>query len=201
MGSSTGRRRNPPAVVVVTGPSGAGKGTLIDRLVERVDGLRPAVSATTREQRPGEVDGVHYWFKTAEEFDRLVAEDAFIEWVPYVGNRYGTLRSELDRIAALGAVPVLELEIEGAARVRDEVPGAVTIFVDSPLDELERRLRERATESSGEVRDRVEIAREQKRRAHEFDHVVENDDLERATDELAAIVRRRLATAGTISRP
>jgi guanylate kinase len=188
-------------VLVITGPSGAGKGTLIQHLLERVDGLRLAVSATTREQRPGEVDGVHYWFKTNEEFDRLVAEGAFLEWVPYVGNRYGTLRSELDRIAALGDVPVLELEIEGAERVGAEVPNAVTIFVDAPLDELERRLRDRATESSGDIRERVAIAREQQRHASRFDYVVRNDRLERAVDEIAAIAERELAAAGTISRP
>ncbi len=198
MGSSTNRSL---PVVVITGPSGAGKGTLIQRLLGRVRGLRLAVSATTREQRPGEVDGVHYWFKTNEEFDRLVAEDAFLEWVPYVGNRYGTLRSELDRIGSLGEVPVLELEIEGAARVGSEVPNAVTIFVDAPVDELERRLRERATESSGDILERVAIAREQRRHAPRFDHVVENDRLERAVDEIAGVVERELAAAGTIPRP
>ena len=198
MGSST--NRNLP-VVVITGPSGAGKGTLIQRLLGRVRGLRLAVSATTREQRPGEVDGVHYWFKTNDEFDRLVAEDAFLEWVPYVGNRYGTLRSELDRIGSLGEVPVLELEIEGAARVGAEVPNAVTIFVDAPVDELERRLRERATESSGDILERVAIAREQRRHAPRFDHVVQNDRLERAVDEIAAVVQRELTAAGTIPRP
>jgi guanylate kinase len=188
-------------VVVITGPSGAGKGTLIQRLLERVDGLQLAISATTREQRPGEVDGVHYWFKSNEEFDRLVREGAFLEWVPYVGNRYGTLRSELDRISSFGAVSVLELEIEGAERVGSEVPNAVTIFVDAPLDELERRLTERATESSGDIRERVEIAREQQRHAPRFDYVVQNDRLEGAVDEIAAIVERELAAAGTISRP
>jgi guanylate kinase len=190
-----------PRAIVITGPSGAGKGTLIRRLLARVEGLRLAVSATTREQRPGEVDGVEYWFLTDEEFDRRVEAGEFLEWVPYVGNRYGTLRSELERIAAEGAVPVLELEIEGAARVRDEVTGAVTIFVDAPLDELERRLRDRATESSGDIRDRVAIAREQKRHAGEFHHVVENDRLEAAVEELAVLVERELAAAGTIPRP
>ena len=202
MGSSTGREGSRPLpVLVITGPSGAGKGTLIQELLGRIPGLRLAVSATTREQRPGEVDGVHYWFKSNDEFDRLVREGAFLEWVPYVGNRYGTLRSELDRIASLGDMPVLELEIEGAARVGDEVPNAVTIFVDAPLDELERRLRDRATESSGDILERVALAREQRRHASRFDHVVQNDRLERAVEEIAAVVQRELAGAGTISRP
>jgi guanylate kinase len=198
LGSSTNRAL---PVLVITGPSGAGKGTLIQQLLARVPRLRLAVSATTRDQRPGETDGVEYWFLSEEEFERRVRAGDFLEWVPYVGSRYGTLRSELDRIAALGDVPVLELEIEGAAHVRDEVPGAVTVFVDAPLEELERRLRERATESSGDIRERVEIAREQKRRCDEFDHVVVNDSLDRAAGDLATIVDRELAAAATMPRP
>ena len=163
--------------------------------------LELAVSATTRERRPTEVDGVHYWFKTNTEFDRLVAEEGLLEWVEYVGNRYGTLRSEIDRIHGEGRAPLLDLEIEGALHVRDTVPGAVTVFVDAPLEELERRLRARATESSGQIDDRLRIAREQKRFAGEFDHVVVNDELERAAAELERIVDGELAAAATISRP
>lgn len=183
-------------VFVVTGPSGAGKGTLEQALLERRPDFELAVSATTRPQRPGERAGVHYHFLASEEFDRLIADDGFLEWVSYVsGHRYGTLRSEIDRIRALGKVPLLDLEIEGARRVRDEVPDAVTIFVDAPLTELERRLTERATESSGEIGERVELARRQKTAAGEFDHVIENDVLERAVAELLRIVRLELAAA------
>jgi guanylate kinase len=179
---------------VITGPSGAGKGTLIQRLVARVPKLGLAVSATTRERRPGEVHGRDYWFLSEEEFDRSVAEGAFLEWVPYVsGRRYGTLRSELERIAGEGHTPVLELELEGALRVRDDVPGSVTIFIDAPLAELERRLQERATESTGEIGERVALARRQKQQSAEFHHVVVNDDVERAAGELTAIVTDELA--------
>ena len=178
-------------VFVITGPSGAGKGTLIERLVARVPDLGLAVSATTRERRPGEEHGREYWFLSEDEFTREVEEDAFLEWVSYVSTRrYGTLRSELDRIAAEGKAPVLELELDGALRVRDEVPGSVTIFIDAPLDELERRLRERATESTGEIEDRVALARRQKEKAGEFAYVVVNDDVDRAAEELIAIVSR-----------
>jgi guanylate kinase len=179
---------------VITGPSGAGKGTLIRRLIAGVPDLALAVSATTRERRPGEEDGRDYWFLSEEEFDRHVAEGAFLEWVTYVsGHRYGTLRSELDRILSEGHSPVLELEIEGALHVRDDVPGSVTIFIDAPLAELERRLRERATESTGEIGGRVALARRQKTKAPEFHHVVVNDDVERAAAELTGIVTAELA--------
>ena len=185
---------------VVTGPSGAGKGTLIQLVLPRFPELALAVSATTREQRPGEEDATHYWFLDRDEFDRRVEAGDFLEWVDFVGNRYGTLRSEIDRIHARGRVPLLDLEIEGARHVRSEVPGAVTIFVDAPLDELERRLRSRATESAGEIEERVALAAEQRALAGEFDYVVENDDRERAADECVEIVERELAAAATMAR-
>jgi guanylate kinase len=184
-------------VFVVTGPSGAGKGTLVKALLERFDQLEHTVSATTRERRPGEEHGREYWFLSPDEFEARVAAGDFLEHVEFAGNRYGTLRSELDRITDRGHVPVLELEIEGARNVRDQIPGAVPVFVTAPLDELEARLRERATENSGEIGERLAIARRQLAQAGEFEHVVANDDLARAVEELAAIVGRRLG-AGSI---
>jgi guanylate kinase len=192
----------PRPVFVVTGPSGAGKGTLIKGLVERMSGLEVAVSATTRPQRPGEADGHDYWFLSDDEFTRRVEADEFLEWVPYVsGRRYGTLRSEIDRIAGDDQVCVLELELEGALRVQDEVPRSVTIFIAADVDELERRLRDRATESTGEIDERIALARDQLERAHEFRYMVRNDDIERATAALAAIVDCELAYAATMARP
>jgi guanylate kinase len=126
-------------VFVVTGPSGAGKGTLIELVLPRFAELAVAVSATTRAQRPGEEDGVHYWFLTRAEFDRRVDAGEFLEYVDYVGNRYGTLNSEIDRLLAQGKAPLLELETEGALRVKRRTSGAVTIFVTAPVEELERR--------------------------------------------------------------
>jgi guanylate kinase len=188
-------------VFVVTGPSGAGKGTLIKGLLERVDGLEVAVSATTRPQRPGEVDGRDYWFLSDDEFTRRVDAGEFLEWVPYVsGRRYGTLSSEIDRIGRDGAVCILELELEGALKVQRDVPGSITIFIAADVDELERRLRERATESTGEIGERIALARRQLERAHEFRYMVRNDDLERATAALAALVECELALAGTMPR-
>ena len=189
-------------VFVITGPSGAGKGSLISALAARVPQLEVAVSATTRERRPGELDGRDYWFLSEGEFARRVETGDFLEHVTYVsGHRYGTLRGELERIFSSGRVPVLELEIEGALAVRDELSDSVTIFVTVPsFDELARRLRERATESIGEIGERLALAESQLRRADEFAHVVVNDDFERALDELAGIVGREL-TAGTMSQP
>ena len=190
-----------PTVLVVTGPSGAGKGTLIRELVERVPEIEVTVSATTRERRRGEEDGREYWFLSDADFMDGVARGEFLEHVEYVsGHRYGTLRSELDRIAGNGHVPLLELETEGALDVKDEVPGAVTIFISARVDELERRLRERATESSGEIDERIELARKQLEQAGEFDYVIENDDLERAVDELTTLVRGLLSPAATMPR-
>jgi guanylate kinase len=189
-------------VFVVTGPSGAGKGTLIRGLVERVPGLEVAVSATTRPQRPGEADGQDYWFLSDDEFTRRVGADEFLEWVPYVsGRRYGTLRSEIERITGDDLVCVLELELEGALRVQDEVPQSVTVFIAADVEELERRLRGRATESTGEIGERIALARRQLERAHEFRYMVRNDDLERATTALTALVECELVRAGTMARP
>jgi guanylate kinase len=200
LASSTGN----PLVVVVTGTSGAGKGTLEKMLLKRMpDVFELAVSATTREQRPGEQHGREYYFITPESFARLVEDDEFLEYVdlPW-GARSGTLRSEIERIQARGKVPLLDLETEGALRVQETIPGAVTIFVDAPtFEELERRLRARATESSGEIQVRLDLARKQQEQKGRFDYVIVNDDVERAADELTGIVRRKLQTAGTMSRP
>jgi guanylate kinase len=190
-------------VLVVTGTSGAGKGTLEKMLLERMPELELAVSATTRDQRPGEENGREYWFITPQTFERLVAEDEFLEYVdlPW-GARSGTLRSEIDRIQSNGRVPVLDLETDGAVRVQETIPGAVTIFVDAPtFAELERRLRERARDSSGEIQVRLDLARKQQRQKDRFDYAIINDDVERAADELTGIVRRELQAAGTMSRP
>jgi guanylate kinase len=190
-----------PTVLVVTGPSGAGKGTLIRELVEQVPGIEATVSATTRERRRGEEDGREYWFLSDDDFVARIARGEFLEEVEYVsGRRYGTLRSEFERIAAKGHVPLLELETAGALRVKGEVPGAVTIFISARVEELERRLRERATESTGEIGERIALARKQLKQAGEFDYVIENDDLERAVDKLTTLVRGLLGATATMPR-
>jgi guanylate kinase len=191
---------------VVTGPSGAGKGTLIRRLVASRPDLAVAVSATTRPRRPGEEDGRDYHFLSDEEFQRRVEAGDFLEHVHYVSaHRYGTLREEVDRILESGRSAVLELETHGAKEVQASSPDAVTIFIQAPsFDELERRLRERATESAGEIGERLDLARRQAREAGDFDHVVTNDDVDRAVAELGTIVDRVLrepSAAGKLSAP
>lgn len=205
MHSSAG---NPPLrgsrqpVIVVTGPSGAGKGTVIRELLRRIDDLELAVSATTRLRRAGEEEGKDYYYLPDADFARRVARGEFLEHVTYVsGQRYGTLRSEIERIASAGHVSVLELETEGALKVAEELPNAVTIFVTAPVAELERRLRERATESAGEIGERLDLAESQLEQANLFDYVVENDDVNTAVEELVRIVRGALAAAGSMSRP
>ena len=188
-------------VFVVTGPSGAGKGTLIRGLLERLLQLEVAISATTRPMRAGEEDGREYRFLGDDEFTALVEDGEFLEWVEYVSHkRYGTLRSEIERIADHGRVCVLELELDGALRVQEDVPGACTIFIAADVDELERRLRERATESTGEIEDRITLARYQLEQAHRFRYMVRNDDVTRAGEVLAAIVEREMILAGTMAR-
>ena len=186
---------------MVTGPSGAGKGTLIQLVLPRFTDLALAVSATTRAQRPGEEDGVHYWFLDEDEFQRRIDGGEFLEYVDYVGNRYGTLNSEIDRLRSEGKAPLLELETEGAQRVKRRVAGAVTVFVTAPVEELERRLTQRATESSGVISERVAKALRQLEERNDFDYVVENDDRQRAADELAEIVARELNGAATMAQP
>jgi len=195
-----------PRLFVVTGPSGAGKGTLIRKLVAARPDLAVAVSATTRPRRPGEEGGRDYHFLSGEEFQRRVDAGAFLEHVDYVsGHRYGTLREEVDRILASGRSVILELETHGAKEVQASIPDAVTIFIEAPtFAELERRLRDRATESAGEIGERLELARRQAEEAGDFDHVVTNDDVGRAVEELGAIVDRALwstSAAGKLSAP
>ena len=187
---------------MITGPSGAGKGTLIRALLPRVPDLELAVSATTRLRREGEGEGRDYYYLSEADFARRVANGEFLEHITYVsGQRYGTLREEVERINREGRITVLELETEGALKVAEELPGVVTVFVTAPRTELERRLRERATESAGEIDERLEVARQQLEVADRFDYVIENDDLERAAAKLAEIVGRLLAPAGTMARP
>jgi guanylate kinase len=188
---------------VVTGTSGAGKGTLEQAILPLVPELELAVSATTRARRPGEVEGRQYYFVDREEFERRLQAGDFLEHVDFEwGQRVGTLWSEIGRIRGKGKAPLLDLETEGALAVKRELPDSVTIFVRAPsFAELKRRLQVRATESGGEIEKRLERAKRQLAQEDEFDHVIVNDEIDRAAEELLGIVQRALGRAGSMSAP
>jgi guanylate kinase len=162
-----------------------GKGTLIKRLLERDPGLQLAVSATTRGPRDSEVNGVDYHFLSGEDFDRRVARGEFLEHAEYAGNRYGTLKSELER-PAQGIV--LEIDVQGARQVRERLPAAKLVFIEPPsFDDLQHRLAARASDQPDQIERRLAAARKELSAAGEFDHRIVNDDLDRAVDELARV--------------
>ena len=169
-----------------------GKGTLIHALLERCPGMQLSVSATTRGPRAGEVNGRDYHFLSAQEFENRVNQDEFVEHAEYAGNRYGTLRSELER-PARGIV--LEIDLQGARQVRNTLPGATQVFIAPPsLEALEHRLRGRASDSEEQIARRLEVAPTELAAKEEFARVVENDDLEAALEELVGL-------AASISAP
>jgi guanylate kinase len=184
-------------VFVVTGPSGVGKGTLIRTVRERMPELELSVSATTRAPRPGERDGVDYHFLSDEEFDRRARAGEFVEHATYAGRRYGTLRSELERRTAAGVPVVLEIEVQGARQVAQTLPDAVRVFIAPPSREaLRARLVGRGTDDPHEVDARLRAAATELAAQDEFPHVVVNDRLEEAVDELAGIVASGMAASG-----
>jgi guanylate kinase len=185
-------------VFVITGPSGVGKGTLIRALRERVPGLELSVSATTRPPREGEVDGRDYHFLASQVFQRRVEAGDFLEHATYSGHRYGTLRSEVDRRLAAGTSVVLEIEVQGARQVRETMPDAVLVFIAPPdPSALRGRLEGRGTDSAGAISRRLRTAELELAAQPEFQHVIVNDEIDRAAGELAEIVRRALeAEAG-----
>jgi guanylate kinase len=179
-------------LIVIAGPSGVGKGTVVRGLRSRVpEGFVLSVSATTRAARPGEVHGTDYAFVSDAEFDRLIRDGELLEWAEIVGHRSGTPRSFVEAQRASGRDVVLEIDVQGAAQVREAVPDALLIFLLPPsFDVLESRLRSRGTETEDRIRERLHTAEWELQQAGWFDHVVVNDDAERAADEVAAIIER-----------
>jgi guanylate kinase len=177
-------------LIVISGPSGVGKDTLIKRLLELDPNLRYSVSCTTRAPRPGEADGVDYSFVSRERFQDLIDEGAFLEHATYNGNQYGTLAERVERERTAGHDVVLKIEVKGAEQVRAKVPDGIFIFVAPPsVDELVKRQIKRNTETSQDMEARRRIATREMEYAARYDHVVINDDLGRAVAEILAIIR------------
>jgi guanylate kinase len=180
-------------VFVITGPSGVGKGTLIRELLSRVPDLELSVSATTRAPREGEVDGRDYHFLTPEQFEQRVEEKDFLEFATYSGNRYGTLRSEVERCLEHGRSVVLEIEVQGAQQVRAAEPDSVQIFIAPPDPAvLRERLIGRGTDSTEAIDDRLKVAEQELAAQDDFDHQIVNSDISRAAGELVEVVRSEL---------
>lgn len=177
---------------VFTGPSGAGKGTLLSRLQEQDDRLFYSISATTRAPRPGETNGVQYYFLSKAEFEEKIAQHAFLEYACYVENYYGTLEAPVNEKLEQGFDVVLEIEVQGAMQVHEKRPDAVMVFIAPPsFEELAARLRGRGTEDEEKVLKRLETAKEELKQQDRFDYVIVNDELDRAVEELRDILAKR----------
>ena len=175
---------------VLTGPSGTGKGTILKEVLEADKKIQLSVSATTRDPRPGEENGVHYWFLTKDEFLRKIEEAAFLEHACYVGNYYGTLEEPVNAQLDAGYDVVLEIEVQGALQIQKKRPDAILIFVAPPsFEELEQRLRGRGTETEDKVLARIEAARDEMEQKCFFDYIIVNDNLQNAIDDVRSIFR------------
>ena len=176
-------------LVVVSGFSGAGKGTVMKRLLEKYDDYALSISVTTRNPRPGEEDGREYFFRKREEFEKLIQEDALIEYAQYVENYYGTPRSYVEEQLQAGRNVILEIEIQGAMKVKKKIPEALLVFVTPPtVEELERRLRDRGTETAQVIADRLARAGEEAKGMDQYDYILVNDTVEECVDHLHQII-------------
>ncbi len=186
------RLMSKPRLIVFTGPSGVGKGTIVKKLFEDPNiqsRVIFSVSATTRAQRTGEQEGLNYFFKTRAEFEQMIQEDALLEWAEFVGNYYGSPKAFVEEALARGKSVFLEIEVQGALQIMSKYSDALTIFLMPPsFIELERRLRERATEPEDILQKRLAKAKEEMLEAENFDHRIVNDDIERAVQELKAAI-------------
>lgn len=181
--------RERGALIIVSAPSGCGKSTLLHRLMEKREKLRFSVSATTRPPREGEVDGRDYFFVDHPTFERMIAEDAFLEHAEYVGNHYGTPKAAVDALLDEGYDVYLDIDVQGAMQIKKLRPETLTIFVTPPsLLELENRLRSRGTDSNEVIRSRLETAERELILKDHYDYVVVNDEVERAASEISDLI-------------
>ena len=172
-------------LVVVSGFSGAGKGTIMKNLMGKYDNYALSVSATTRNPRPGEEDGREYFFRTKEEFEQMIREDQLIEYAQYVENYYGTPKAYVEEQLSAGQDVILEIEIQGAMKVKEKIPEALLVFVTPPtVAELEKRLKGRGTETDQVIADRLARAGEEAKGMDQYDYILVNDDVEECVDHL-----------------
>ncbi len=178
-------------LVVISGPSGVGKGTVCKALLERKDhNLEYSVSMTTRKPRVGETDGIHYYYVSKETFENKIAENGFLEYAEFVGNYYGTPMDKVEEKLDEGKEVVLEIETQGAMQVRKNYPDAVFIFIVPPtIEALEMRIKKRATEPDEIIKERLAKAHREFEIAHKYDYIVVNDTVENAADRIMAIIR------------
>ena len=184
--------KNKGLLIVYTGASGVGKGTIMKKLLAKNPNLRLSVSATTRAPREGEVDGREYYFVTHEQFDELIAQDGFLEHAEYVGNKYGTPKAPVYEMLDEGLDVILEIEVKGFLQIKKACPDCVTIFIAPPsFEELQARLRGRGTEDEEVIAARLETAKNELQSQDLFDYVVVNDDADRAADEVLSIIANK----------
>lgn len=179
---------------ILTGPSGAGKGTVLNKVIRSLSGLAYSVSVTTRKPRQGEIDGIHYYFKTEEEFEEMKKKGEFLECVCKFRQRYGTPKSQVQEYIDKGTDVLLEIETKGAVKIRTEFPSAVFIFITpSTYEELERRLEQRGTEGEWMKKLRLKTARTEYRSIKQYHYVAINDDLDKCVDTVTAIIKTERA--------
>lgn len=180
-----------PRFVVISGPSGVGKGTVIKALLENDQNVALAVSATTRQPRENEIHGKAYYFLSDQEFDNSIQNDAFLEWCQVHQNRYGTLLSEIESITLNNKIPLLEIDVQGCEKIKKRFPNALTIFIAPPsLEELKNRLKFRNTDSESVIQKRLEVALHELEKKHLYDYLVINQDVLSTVSEIRSIIKK-----------
>lgn len=176
-------------LILLSGPSGCGKGTIVERLLSEREDTMVSISVTTRQPRPGDVDGVQYFFRTREQVEQMIREEALLEYAQYNGNYYGTPRAAVEEQLAAGRNVILEIEVQGAEKVMQRVPDHVSVFLVPPsMEELERRLRGRGTETEENVQNRLRAACNELAHAGSYQYLVQNDEVDAAVQRINAII-------------
>ena len=182
---------NKGKVLILSGPSGVGKGTVVNKLLETADNVTLSISATTRKPRIGEIDGVHYFYISREDFEDKIKNNELLEYNLYNGNYYGTLKSYVESLQAEGKHVILEIDVNGGRQIKERTPDAITVFMTAPSDEeIERRLRNRNTETEEAILKRLEIAKKERQQAADYDFFVCNDTIESAVNQLIDILNK-----------